>query len=153
MREAGADTSAIDTFLGAIQAGESPESVLAKPGLPPGVRQFTGFTLKLACTGQIHETAAAFTYGREDVIPEMFLPLVTSLVSSGESQFGLLRYYLERHIALDGGHHGQLARQMMERLCGEDPRKWEEAAAAASAAIEERIHFWDAILAALPPAR
>jgi hypothetical protein len=79
----------------------------------------------------------------------MFLPLVTSLVSSGESQFGLLRYYLERHIALDGGHHGQLARRMMERLCGEDPRKWEEAAAAASAAIEERIHFWDAIPEAL----
>jgi hypothetical protein len=78
--------------------------------------------------------------------------LVTSLVSSGESQFGLLRYYLERHIALDGGHHGQLARRMMERLCGDDSKKWEEATAAASAAIEERIRFWDAILAALPPA-
>ncbi len=153
MREAGADTSAIDAFLGAIQAGESPESVLAKPGLPPGVRQFTGFTLKLACTGQLHETAAAFTYGREDVIPEMFLPLVNTLVSSGESQFGLLRYYLERHIALDGGHHGQLARRMMERLCGDDSKKWEEATAAATAAIEERIRLWDAILAALPPAR
>ena len=83
----------------------------------------------------------------------MFLPLVTSLVGSGESQFGLLRYYLERHIALDGGHHGQLARRMMQRLCGDDSKKWEEAAAAATAAIEERIRLWDAILAALPPAR
>ena len=87
------------------------------------------------------------------MIPEMFLPLVNSLVSSGESQFGLLRYYLERHIALDGGHHGQLARRMMERLCGDDSKKWEEATAAATSAIEERIRLWDAILAALPPAR
>jgi hypothetical protein len=116
------------------------------------VRAFTGFTLKLASAGQIHETAAAFTYGREDVIPEMFLPLVNTLVGSGESQFGLLRFYLERHIALDGGHHGQLARRMMERLCGDDPRKWDEATAAATAAIEERIRLWDAILAGLPTA-
>lgn len=152
MREAGADTSAIDAFLGRIQAGESPESALAHPGLPAGVRAFTGFTLKLASAGQIHETAAAFTYGREDVIPEMFLPLVNTLVGSGESQFGLLRFYLERHIALDGGHHGQLARRMMERLCGDDPRKWDEATAAATAAIEERIRLWDAILAGLPTA-
>jgi hypothetical protein len=153
MREAGADTSAIDAFLGRIQAGESPEAALAHPGLPAGVRAFTGFTLKLASGGQIHETAAAFTYGREDVIPEMFLPLVNTLVGSGESQFGLLRFYLERHIALDGGHHGQLARRMMERLCGDDPRKWDEATAAATAAIEERIRLWDAILASLPMAR
>ena len=153
MREAGADTSAIDAFLNSIQAGESTESALARPGLPAGVRPFTGFTLKLACTGQLHETAAAFTYGREDVIPEMFLPLVNTLVASGHSQFGLLRYYLERHIALDGGHHGQLARRMMDRLCGEDPQKWDEAAKAATAAIEERIRFWDAILTRLPAAQ
>lgn len=153
MREAGADTSAIDAFLNSIQAGDSPESALARPGLPAGVRPFTGFTLKLACTGQLHETAAAFTYGREDVIPEMFLPLVNTLIASGHSQFGLLRYYLERHIALDGGHHGQLARRMMDRLCGEDPQKWDEAAKAATAAIEERIRFWDAILTRLPAAQ
>jgi hypothetical protein len=42
---------------------------------------------------------------------------------------------------------------MMERLCGDDPRKWDEATAAATAAIEERIRLWDAILAILPMAR
>jgi hypothetical protein len=83
----------------------------------------------------------------------MFLPLVNTLVASGHSQFGLLRYYLERHIALDGDHHGQLARRMMDRLCGEDPQKWDEAANAATAAIEERIRFWDAILESLPTDR
>lgn len=146
MREAGADTSAIDAFLESIRAGGSPESALALPGLPAGVREFTGFTLRLACTGRLHEAAAAFTYGREDVIPEMFLPLVDTLVASGHSQFGLLRHYLERHIVLDGGHHGRMARLMVDRLCGDDPLKREEAVNAATAAIEARIRLWDAIL-------
>ena len=150
MREAGADTSAIDGFLSALAAGQSVGTALARPDLPAGVRRFTGFTLQQARDGRLHEAAAAFTYGREDVIPEMFLPLVDTLVASGRTQFGLLKFYLERRIALDGGHHGQLARRMMLRLCGEDPLLWDEATTAALAAIHERIGLWDAILGRLP---
>lgn len=150
MREAGADTSAIDGFLAALANGQPATTALTHSDVPAGVRRFTGFTLRQAFDGKLHEAAAAFTYGREDVIPEMFLPLVDTLVASGLAQFGLLKFYLERHIALDGGHHGQMARRMMVRLCGDDPIKWEEAAGAASSAIEERIVLWDAILGRLP---
>ncbi|MBM3850049.1 MAG: DUF3050 domain-containing protein [Verrucomicrobia bacterium] len=150
MREAGADPSAIDGFLAALAAGQPTAEALEGAGVPAGVRRFTGFTLGQACGGALHEVAAAFTYGREDVIPEMFLPLVDTLVGSGRSQFGLLKFYLERHIALDGGHHGQLARRMIARLCGTDPTRWIEAADAAEAALRERIALWDAILDRLP---
>lgn len=150
MREAGADTSRIDRFVAALALGGSALSALEQVELPPGVRRFTEATLKQALHGKLHEAAAAFTYGREDIIPEMFLPMVDTLVSSGHPQFGRLRFYLERHIALDGGHHGQLARRMVARLCGTDSLKWDEAVEAASSAIHERIALWDAILGRLP---
>jgi uncharacterized small protein (DUF1192 family) len=41
---------------------------------------------------------------------------------------------------------------MVELLCGEDDRKWDEAAVASVAAIESRIALWDAILAGLKAA-
>jgi hypothetical protein len=38
---------------------------------------------------------------------------------------------------------------MVELLCGDDDRKWDEAAVASVAAIESRIALWDAIAAEL----
>jgi hypothetical protein len=152
MQEAGADTSAIDRFLQRLAEGQSPGHALASPDVPPGVRDFTQFTLDTACNGLLHETAAVFAYSREDVIPEMFLPLVRNLVASGQSGFGLLQYYFERHIDLDGGHHGEMARRMVRFLCKDNPQMWHQAATAAASAIQERIRLWDAILMALPPA-
>ena len=37
------------------------------------------FNLDLAMNGEVYEVAAAFFYGREGLIPEMFKPLVDSL--------------------------------------------------------------------------
>ncbi|MEY4271633.1 MAG: hypothetical protein RL250_499, partial [Verrucomicrobiota bacterium] len=41
-------------------------------------------------------------------------------------------------------------RRMTALLCGDDPRKAEEAALAATEAIEARLALWDGILADLP---
>jgi hypothetical protein len=38
---------------------------------------------------------------------------------------------------------------MVERLCGDDELKWQEAGRAALASIEARIRLWDAIVATL----
>jgi hypothetical protein len=38
---------------------------------------------------------------------------------------------------------------MVELLCGDDDRKWAEAAEASVAAIEARIALWDAIVGEL----
>ena len=88
---------------------------------------------------------AAFTYGREDVIPDMFRHLVVSLAEQDEATWGRFRYYLERHIAHDDEKHAPVCRRIVASLCGEDATKWAEASQTARECIEARIAFWDAI--------
>jgi hypothetical protein len=97
-------------------------------------------------TGQLHQIAAAFAFGREDLIPEMFSARIREMKHDirGLETF---HYYLERHIALDSDDHGPHAHQMVSELCGDDPKKWEDAISAANKALQARIHLWDSLVA------
>ncbi len=57
-----------------------------------------------------------------------------------------LRLYLERHIELDGDHHGPMGERLLRVLCGDDDQKWEEAFQSAQRALEVRIALWDGVL-------
>lgn len=149
MREAGADTFAVDKALATVRAGRSTASALVSAGVPAGAAAFSGATFSLATNGKSHEVAAAFTFGREDLIPDMFTELVTRLSREHPGKLDTFRYYLERHIEVDGGHHGAISLRMVELLCGEDDTRWEQATQAAQAAIEARLGLWDGILASL----
>ena len=95
-------------------------------------------------TGKPHIVAAAFTFGRETVIPKMFKGLVSQLnVNSLEAP--RFHYYLERHIEVDGEEHGPASLQLVEELCDNDPIKIIEAEKAAIQAINNRIKLWDSL--------
>jgi hypothetical protein len=142
MREAGADVGRIDSLLGRAAAG-----ALDFDGLPGAAAQFVRSTFDLIGSGGAHELAAAFTFGREDVIPDMFRSLVRDLNARQGGRFAKFQWYLERHIEVDGEDHGPLSLRMVEDLCGTDAALWDEAGTAAEAAIEARIALWDGILA------
>ena len=145
MQQAGANTGQINPFITALQKGQSVNDALSQTQLPDGSRQFVQFTFDLIASGQIHEIAAVFTFGREDLIPDMFIALVRQLRDQSPEQLSLLTYYLERHIEVDGDHHSHLAKAMTAELCGSDSQKWEEATAAVEAALRARVALWDSV--------
>ena len=112
------------------------------------VRKFLDFTFDTIFSGEVSRIAAVFTFGREDLIPDLFLPIVQEL-SKEKPGFETFRYYLERHIEVDGDHHSHLAMEMLEELCGDDDVKWRLAGDAAREALEVRIVLWDGVVAAI----
>ena len=95
----------------------------------------------------MHAQAAAFAFGREDLIPDMFQQVVG--VNERLGSLDTFVDYLARHIEVDGEEHTPMAMQMLADLCGEDDAKWAECAATINLALAARARLWDGILAAI----
>ena len=81
----------------------------------------------------------------EDLIPDMFIEIITNSNSGEDNKFPKLTYYLNRHIELDGDEHGPLALEMISELCGDDENKWNEVLEVSIEALEKRVALWDEI--------
>ncbi|MDP2187597.1 MAG: DUF3050 domain-containing protein [Sphingobacteriaceae bacterium] len=148
MSQAGADLS-MQTFVNSLQQNRSFETAFALAQTPAAAQQFVNFTFSRIEEGKSHVLAAIFTFGREDLIPGMFMSLVNDIHKSFPDTVANFKYYLERHIEVDGDHHSHLALQMTALLCGDDAQKWEEAKEAAVASLQARLALWDGVAAAL----
>jgi len=149
MQQMGADSTAIEQLLVYVQNGTTVANALQQLQLPQSIQRFVNFTFDTINNAPVWVQAAVFTYGREDLIPDMFLSLVKQLSQQYPALLSIFTYYLERHIEVDGEHHSQLAAQMVAELCGQDAHKWEEATQAAIAALEHRIVLWNDVYAAM----
>ncbi len=121
------------------------EMALLSEDIPVSSGIFMRQTFSFVETDQPHIIAAAFAFGREHIIPQMFRALLDKMNVSRE-QAAVFHYYLDRHIELDGDHHGPLSMRMLEILCEGDTQKIAEAEEAALQAIRARIDFWDGVL-------
>ncbi|UBM60248.1 DUF3050 domain-containing protein [Marinilongibacter aquaticus] len=148
MGQTGADTDVIAAFLEQLKAGKSVEEALAKMDVPQSVKEFVAFTFEVIASGKMHQIASAFTFGREDLIPDMFIEILNGAENEGKNQ-EKLKYYLARHIELDGDEHGPLSLKMIQSLCGSDKQKWAETEQVAIAALEKRVALWDGIAQAI----
>jgi hypothetical protein len=129
-----------------IQSGQSIEKAIENSALPQKVKMFLAYTFEVAQDAPLHVKAAVFTFGREDLIPDMFTEILHKIYAEHPNLVSTFKYYIERHIEVDGGHHSHLALEMVAELCGEDTAKWEQAAAASLKALEMRSLLWDAIM-------
>jgi hypothetical protein len=145
MEQAGADLLPIQTLINELHLGTSIQQALQLQIIPEAARNFMQFTFDTIATGKPHLMAAVFTFGREDLIPDMFISLIKELKKQFPDKVDIFQYYIERHIEVDGGHHGELALQMTMELCGSDPQKWAEATEAVKSGLSARIQLWDAI--------
>ena len=144
MKQIGANTEEISKFIIQIQQGESVKDTLENLNIDEAVKRFVSFSFEVIDSGKEHCIAAAFTFGREDLIPDMFVEILKQ--SDQKNQlYNKLRYYLDRHIELDGDEHGPLSLKMVEEMCGNDPVRCDEVVKISIQALQERIRLWDAI--------
>jgi hypothetical protein len=149
MTRFGADTTTIDRFLHGIRDGLAVTAALRFAKAPEPVCGFVEHTFEVIAGGDLCRIASAFTFGREDLLPDVFQTIVDELGNAPDGRLDDFRYYLRRHIELDGDEHGPMAERLMSSLCGTDGAKWNAATAAAVAALQARLRLWDGIHAAI----
>lgn len=144
MKQINANTNQIEQFVRFIKEGFSIHEAALKVNLNSETLKFIQFTFNVINTNKPHLIASAFTFGREDVIPDMFFQIINHS-KTNDNSYSKLTYYLNRHIELDGDEHGPLSLKMIEALCGTDTTKWEETLAIAKEALQFRLSLWDSI--------
>lgn len=146
MQQMGSSTKEINELLGKIEKEITVEKALIETELPLAVKSFLSHTFHAIEFSPIHVQAAIFTFGREDLIPDMFMRILDRIYKDHPEKVSIFKYYIERHIEVDGGHHSQLALEMVAELCGNDEEKWNEATKAAIKSLEKRYELWSGIL-------
>jgi Protein of unknown function (DUF3050) len=151
MQDVGASTLQFGTFCSLAQIGVPVEVALTRIRVPSHVRAFVGHTMTLVSSGTTEEVLAAFFYGREDIIPEMFRRLLGTLfdVRHNDARLRHFIYYIDRHIELDGDSHGPMGRELLETLLANSPHGTERAVCAACNSIKARIELWNGTLSKL----
>jgi pyrroloquinoline quinone (PQQ) biosynthesis protein C len=145
MRECGASTHKIDSLTAALGRNVGIDQALVACAAAPSITEFVRTTFSFTSSAQPHCVAAAFTFGREDVIPDMFRQCVAALATERGCGLERMRYYLARHIDLDETTHAPMAIKVMRELCADDATKWMEATGAVRTALRARITLWDGI--------
>lgn len=146
MEDCGADTTEINKFLAEVNSLQNIFVAIKQSSIHPNVKSFLDFTFRVIEEGKPHQIAAAFTFGREDLIPSMFTEILKNFQANlPEVDLTKLLYYFERHIELDADEHGPMAMQMINDLCEDDAQKWKEVEEVSILALEKRIGLWNAI--------
>ena len=145
MTEVGARTVPIHTFMEEIVAQKDVFEVIENHEVRVSVKEFLRFTFNTISSTKVHCIASAFAFGREGLIPEIFIEIINKTEKRNGSKYPKLLYYLKRHIELDGDDHGPLSMQMIQGLCGDDDEKWQEVLETAKASLEARLKLWNGI--------
>jgi len=149
MQSLGASTKGIEFLLQEINSGKSIRNAIESSEIPSPIADFLNFTFEVVNTKKAHIISSVFTFGREDLIPDMFIEIIKNLNAADGLDLSDLIYYFERHIEVDADEHGPMALEMVSQLCGDDHEKYQEAIIYSKRALELRIGLWDGILASL----
>ena len=145
MKSIKADPSKINNLINSLESNISLDSAFDNIQIENAVKDFVKYSFSVINQNKIHVVAAVFTFGREDLLPDVFIKFLEQLKTKYPSSLEDLVYYFKRHIELDGDEHGPMAINMIKNLCGENERKWNEVIEASKQALQMRINLWDSI--------
>lgn len=148
MTESGANTQPIQQFLSHLQHGHSLEQALQNPQIPKPAQAFVCSTWAFF-EQPTPALAAAFVFGREAMVPQLFVPLLQHIRNHQIPRCNTFSDYLTRHIAIDSQDHYPQALQMLSVLCGSSDQRWESVQQAAKQALTHRLEFLNGIQKAL----
>lgn len=132
----------VTSFVQNISQGKDVREELKNPKIPNHVQTFVRNTLE-ALDKPTCYVASQFFYGREDPIPDMFQRFIANIEKDHECS--LMKYYLQRHIDIDGDEHGPLAEKLLNELAAEQDPSYELILEGAINATSHRIRLWDGI--------
>jgi hypothetical protein len=145
MEQCGADITGINKFIKAFKETGDLEKAYKAGNTPAAARNFVNYTFDVINSDAPHRQASSLTFGREDLIPNMFPNIVNEMNQKFPSQISFFKYYLDRHIEVDGGVHSQLALEMTSELCGDNEAYWQAAEQTAKDCLQKRIELWDGV--------
>jgi hypothetical protein len=149
MEQCGADTSKINTFIDVVKKTGDFDTAFAESATPKEAMDFVRNTFKIIDTQKDYLQSAIFTFGREDLIPGMFISIINEIHKKFPNDISVFKYYIERHIEIDGDHHSQLALQMTSKLCKDNQELWMEVEEAVVQSLQRRIELWNGVYNAL----
>jgi hypothetical protein len=145
MKQCGADTSQIETFIAVLKDTNDLDLAFTASNTPAAAKAFVDFTFKIIDSNKDYLQSAIFTFGREDLIPGMFISIINDIHKNFPESIAIFKYYLERHIEVDGDHHSHLALQMTANLCGDNEKYWQEVEQVTIQSLQKRIALWDGV--------
>ncbi|WP_126971343.1 DUF3050 domain-containing protein [Gynurincola endophyticus] len=145
MNQCGADRTAILGFTDELQRSGDFEKAFTISDTPLEARDFVSFTFQTILSKKDFLQSAIFTFGREDLIPGMFISIINEIHKNFPDEISIFKYYIERHIEVDGDHHSNLALQMTANLCGDNLQHWREAEEAIILSLKSRVNLWDGV--------
>jgi len=145
MKQCGADTNQIKSFIRSLQTTNNFNEAFEISNTPEAAKKFVSFTFDTINSNKNYLQAAIFTFGREDLIPGMFISIINDLDKNFPDNISIFKYYLERHIEIDGDHHSHLALQMTASLCGNNEEYWQEVEKITIDSLKMRIQLWDGV--------
>ena len=144
IQEFGINTNKILNNIHSLDNLDSIEDDLDRLDIEDYVKNFLKFTFSVIKRGNVHEVASVFTFGREDLIPDMFIPLIEG-INTENNDLNKLIYYFKRHIEVDGDMHGPMSMEMLSYLCDNDPQKIADSISISEEALLARISLWNGI--------
>jgi hypothetical protein len=143
MQQCNADTAQIQKFIEVLKETNDLDTSFKRAETPVEAQNFVNFTFDIIRSQKDYLQSAIFTFGREDLIPGMFISIVNDIHQNFPESISIFKYYLDRHIEVDGDHHSHLALQMTENLCGQNDTYWQEAELATIDSLKRRLDLWN----------